>query len=673
VTSRAPLQVAGEREFPVAPLALPSLTPATTLAQIASAPAVMLFVERAVAIRPDFALTETNAVTVAAICTRLDGLPLAIELAAARSRLLPPEALLRHLGEGLSFLVGARRDAPARQRTLRDAIAWSYDLLPPSEQQLFRQLSVCVGGFTLETAAALHGDGAVRDALSTDQVRLVDMLESLVVNNLVQRAADPGTDPRFRMLETVREFGIERLRAADEEVAGRARHLDWCLGLVERYQQHAQTTGHAEWLDRLESELPNLREALRCAESNPSSTRHGLRLANGLVGFWLLRGHHREARDWLARLLARSPDRSAARAEALDGAGFLAVRQNDYSGATPLLEEALAISREIGDRRGIARSLLRFGVIPHHLGDLDRAQAMLEESLAICRAVDHPRGEEMALHYLGDLFFDRGKHGEAATLYEQALVLARRHHNNHGIAYAVRGLGHLARARGEYPQARKLLGESLRLLLDLRDRRCIPLCLEGLACMAVGQDWATRAILLMGAAGLIHEDTGALAPPSEWADYQRTVADARVALGGQRFAETWARGAALSLSEAVTLALDEVTTPTPGEYTDAAGEAPGLPRDPPAQRPDSIPHASPPPDSSRSPEPDVPMTPREREVVALIAGGLSNREIATRLVLSVRTVERHIENVYNRLGITGKAGRAIVTAYALRHGLAPVG
>lgn len=693
VTSRAPLHLRGERELPVPPLALPDAGRAATPETLARSEAVALLVDRAAAIRPGFALTEANAPAVAEICRRLDGLPLAIELAAARLRLLPPEALLARLGHALDLLTSGPSDLPARQQTLRRTIAWSYDLLQPDEQRLFRRLSVFVGGFTLEAAETLcadtlevedvgarlgradpaergagvasdggrhdhdHGPTRLGPPYAPPHATVFDLLASLVDHNLVRTGEGPTGEPRFTMLETVREYALERLAVSGDVSELRRRHLAYFLGLAERANEHGGDQLHAEWLDRLEADHDNLRAALARSEQQPGEPEVGLRLASLLAGYWLLRGHHREGRAWLGRLLARAPAPTAARALALDRAGFLAVRQNDYVAATPLLEEALALWRELGDQAGLARTLLSFGVVAHHERDFARAEAMLQESLGLSREIGNTRGVEMALHYLGDLALDRGEHVVAVSRYEQSLALARQHGNNHGIAYALRGLGHVARARGDYVRARRLIRESLALLAVLRDRRCIPLCLEGLACMTVGPDWAERATRLLGAAFGIQEATGAPAPPAELADYRRTEADARATLGEARFAALWAEGAALSLQEAIACALGE-DEGAPAEMPEDAGGWAGVAR--PAR---AAGHGT-------RRRPGVPLSAREREVVALIAAGLSNREIAERLVLSVRTVERHIENVYNRLGISGKAGRAIVTAYALRHDLA---
>jgi predicted ATPase/class 3 adenylate cyclase/DNA-binding CsgD family transcriptional regulator len=653
VTSRAALQVRGEHEYDVPPLAAPPPDHASSSPALQQYPAVALFVERAQAIRPDFTLTAENGADVAIVCARLDGLPLALELAAARTRLLTPAAMVARLERRLPLLSSGPRDLPARHQALRDTIAWSYELLDPDEQRTFRGLGVFVGGFTLEAAeSVIGGDEPPFDVLGA--------VERLVAQSLVRPDPGDGREPRFRMLETIREYALDRLEAERETASLRDRHLAWHVDLAERGIQQQNGPAWGGWLDRFEAEHDNLRAALAWSEQSTCAPETGLRLARALAGFWLLRGHHRVGRAWLARTLARAPARTANRAAALANAGFLAVRQNDYDAATPYMEEALTISRELGDRRSVAQTLLRFGVIPHHQGSLDRAQAMLEESLALLRELDDPRGVATALQYLADLARDRGDFAAAASAYDESLALARQHENHHGIAYSLRGLGHLARSRGEYARASRLLAESLTLLKGLRDRRCIPLCLEGIACIEVGPHWAERAVRMLAAAQTLQSTTGAPAPPAEMADHRRTEADARAQLGEERFAAAWAAGAGMSLDEAVAFAL-QANEPAAPPDPEAVFVGPDRPDTTSARRRSAGVGAR---------TVDVPLSAREREVVTLIAQGLSNREIAESLVLSIRTVERHIENVYNRLGISGKAGRAIVTAYALRHGIA---
>jgi predicted ATPase/class 3 adenylate cyclase/DNA-binding CsgD family transcriptional regulator len=641
VTSRAPLQLRSEHEFPVPPLALPDSDRLVTADDISEYGAVALFVERARAIRPDFVVTNANVFVIAEICARLDGLPLAIELAAARTRLLSPEALLSRLGRSLDLLAGGRRDLPVRQQTLRSAIAWSYDLLSEAEQRLFRRLSVFVGGFTLEAA------DAVANAAGDLAIDVLDGVESLVANSLVRIDQVVAGEPRFGLLETIREFGLEQLEASGETVTLREQHLNWCIALVEQGTPWAGTRDWPMWIARFEAEHDNIRAALRWNEASSGDPDLGLRLAGSLMGFWSPGGHQREARAWLSRLLARPSPRTSARASALEAEGYAALRQNDHAVAASSLAESLAIWRELDDRPRMVQTLRYLSILHSYQRDYDQAKATLDESMAVALQCDDARGVAMAIRYLADLAQERGEYAEAAAAYEQSLPLARQRGDVHEVAYALRGLGNVARAQGAYVRARQLLRESLGLFSSLNDRRCTPICLEGIACMMVGPGWAEHATRLLGAAQAFQQTTGAPAPPSEIADYQRTEADARAHLGEERFATVWASGAAMSLDEAVSYALaDDEPSETTAALTSPPEVAP-----------------------ARQSLVGVPLSPREHEVVALIADGLSNREIADRLVLSVRTVERHIENVYNRLGIRGKAGRAIVTAYALRHGL----
>jgi len=658
VTSRAALQVRGEHELEVPPLALPQPDQTAQLDVLQQYGAIALFVDRARAVRSDFALSTENGPTVATICTRLDGLPLAIELAAARVRLLTPEAMVRRLEHRLPLLTGGPRDLPARQRTLRDTIAWSYDLLDETEQRVFRTLSAFVGGFTLDVAETMLADP---DQPSLD---VLDAVSQLVTRSLVRQIDGSGDEPRFGMLETIREFGLAELDAWGETADVRRRHLAWCLDLVGRYRRETDGSLKAAGENRIKDEHDNIRAALGWSLTDADAAELGARIA-GVLGseFWTASGYVYEGRAWLRRLLERVTTRSRGRATALEAAGYLALRQRDYPVAIAAYDEALAIFRELGDRPEIARTLRHYGILPTQLGQFDRAQAMLEESATILRELGNLSGVSMTLHNLGDLALDRGDDVRAMAAYEECLTLARQVGNRHATAYALRGLGHVERSRGQYVRAEAHLRESLTWLRPLRDIRCTPLTLEGLACITIGAGWAERAARLLGAAQAMQEKTGTPSPPSAMADYERTVADARAALGEERFATVWAAGAALSLDEAIACALS--TDRAQGETAPATTNDHhlGLATDTMLASVAS---------TKATHRKHVPLSAREVEVVSLIAQGLSNRQIAEQLVLSVRTVERHIENVYNRLGISGKAGRAIVTAYALRHQLVAV-
>ncbi len=372
VTSRVRLRLSGERDYPVPPLAVPAPAGPRPFQYAKGSAAVRLFSERAQAVRPEFALTPENASAVADICRGLDGLPLAIELAAARIKVLPPAALLARLEKRLPLLTGGGRDLPARQQTMRDAIAWSHDLLTPEEQALFRWLAVFVGGFTLEGAEAVVFAG---DALDLD---VFEGVASLVDKSLLRQEVGPDEEPRFAMLETIREFGLERLAARGEEAAIQNAHAAYFLALVEQAESALLGPEQMAWLTWLDAAHDNLRAALDwCLASDAEA---GLRLAGALSLFWQVRGYLLEGRRWLEALLAQAPQRAALRAKALHAAGQLARHQADIASGISLCEESLAIYRELGDKRGGAYVLRTLGLLVSDGGDPERGRALFERA-----------------------------------------------------------------------------------------------------------------------------------------------------------------------------------------------------------------------------------------------------------------------------------------------------
>ncbi|MDP9369539.1 MAG: AAA family ATPase, partial [Chloroflexota bacterium] len=381
VTSRASLRVRAEYEHPVAPL---PLSQAGVEAGMPS-PAVALFVERARSVRPEFDLTDANARTVAEICRRLDGLPLAIELAAARVKVLSPQALLARLTDRLRLLTGGARDLPDRQQTMRGAIAWSHDLLVPEEQVLFRRLAVFAGGFTLEAAEA------VVPAAGDLGIDVLEGVASLVDKSLVRRTERPGDEPRFGMLETVREYARDRLAESDEQAAVQSRHLGWCLALAEAAEPELRSAGQGTWLGRLETEHDNVRAALTWAGEGvePESRALGLRLAASLYTFWFVRSHWAEGREWLEELLRTDDSRpSAARAKALFVAGLLAFAAGDPAAAAARHEESLGMARAVGSRTVEALALYGLGDAARLQGDASEAGRCYEAALALFQDLD---------------------------------------------------------------------------------------------------------------------------------------------------------------------------------------------------------------------------------------------------------------------------------------------
>lgn len=593
ITSRAALRLRGEHEVAVPPLSLPNPRRLPDLAALGAYEAIRLFVARAKEIRPDFALTEENARAVAEICARLDGLPLAIELAAARTRLLPPAALLARLEQSLTVLTGGARDLPTRQRTLRDTIACSYDLLTPAEQRLARRLAVFAGGWTLEAAGAVcyAEDERARDVL--------DDMESLVAQSLVRHGEGTDGEPRFGMLETIRAFAGEMLTARGEADTGARRHAMYYLALAEEAEPYLAGGPHqAEWLRRMDAEHDNLRAALAwCARHDEWA---GLRLAGALGWFWFVRGHLREGRHWLERELAADGGREPAqRAKALVHLGVLAIHDLDYPAARSALEESLALSRQIGDERGVAFALFRLGHAMQGEGDDNGARRLWEESLRISSGHGKEWGivRFIALAYLGGLLLTTGDHARAVALFEESLALGRELEDAVAIASSLRSLADAAEFAGEYERAETLHAESLahfravghqdgigmqltslgwvalerdaderarallaEALIHVRDRggrRMIATCLVGMGTVAGKRGEAMRAAQLFGAAERRLEASGESLSAPRRAIYEECMAMVRARLGESAWEEARAAGRALSEEQAVADALEE--------------------------------------------------------------------------------------------------------------------
>ncbi|PYO39393.1 MAG: XRE family transcriptional regulator, partial [Gemmatimonadetes bacterium] len=550
-TSREPLDVAGETTWPVPPLGVPNLPSLSAWERLAEeSEAVRLFIERAGAARPDFELSERNAQAVAEVCVRLDGIPLAIELAAARVPVLTPEQLAARLDDRFRLLVGGSRSALPRQQTLRATVDWSYDLLAEPERRLFDRLSVFAGGWSLEAAEAVGaGDGV-------DPSGVLDLLGRLVAKSLV--VADPGPEGamRYRLLETIRAYGREKLHEAGEEAALGQRHLDWCLALAERAEPELLGRNQAAWLDRLETEHDNLRAALRwCLESGDGET--GLRLAGALGRFWFVRGYLSEGSRWFEQLFALPSTMTAedARAKALSAAGLLAAVRGDHERAGRFLEEALALWRELGDKHRIARSLNNLGGLAYQQGEYRTARCWYEEALALWREVGDQRGIANQVISLGVLARQEGDYQQAAQLCEGALALFEERGDQEGIALASMVLGAVAHNRGDTERAQALLKESLIVFSELGDKSNIAECLELLAGLASAQGQPIRAARLCGSAQALIESIGLTPAPADRYQYERNVAAVRASLGEAAFAAAWAEGRAMPLEQAIASAL----------------------------------------------------------------------------------------------------------------------
>ena len=480
VTSREVLHVRAEHEFAVPPLELPDLAHLPNHAALALSPSVALFLQRAQAVKPEFQLTTSNARAVAEICIRLDGLPLAIELAAARMKLLSPQVLLARLGRRLAILTGGARDVPTRHQTLRNTIEWSYHLLNAWEQQLFRWLSVFVGGCTLQAAEAVctgSDDGAGQ---------VLDGIASLVDKSLLQRleqAGEGSEEPRLLMLETIREYGLEALTASGEEEVARQAHADYFLLLAEEAEPALKGPLLVVWLERLEREHDNLRAALHWAVVG-GRAEMALRLGIALERFWVVRGHRNEGLAFLERALVESAEVATdLRAKALLAAARLAFNQSNYDQGEVLAQESLALFRQLGDRRGIALSLDRLGMAAWRRGDFRAARVLMEEDLALFKEVDDRDRVAWSLFTLGLLNNKQGDYTRACTLFEESLTLFRELGNKRGIAASLTQLaGTLFVSQGNQAMIYPLLEEGLSLDREVGDK-------EGMAVASLLLGW----------------------------------------------------------------------------------------------------------------------------------------------------------------------------------------
>ena len=471
VTSREILNLYGEHDLPVPPMSTPGTPDETTgpgtpqgVAQLSNYEAVRLFCERAQAVQPGFSLDDRNAPIVAQICHGLEGLPLAIELAAARVRHLSPEEILPRLQKRLELLVGGPIDLPMRQRALRSAIDWSYDLLNEAEQRLFRQVSVFVGGCTAENAQAVCDFN--NDTANSTPV----LIASLVDKSLLYRE-EIGGEVRFAMLETIREYALEQLDLSGEAEQIRHRHLTCYLNMALAAKPRLlKGSDQEQWLQRLEIEHGNIRAALSYALKQ-GENESALQLAGSIWKFWLTYGYISEGRSWLQAALSAIVAPTATRAQALNGAGNLAHSCGDYEAAGRFYEESLLIRRELGDKQGIASALNNLALAAHAQGDYAQVEALQEESLALKRTLGDRWGIASSLGNLGVLAHDRGNYERAWALHEESLTIRRELGDKLGIALALGNLGVVALSRGQHIEANALHEESLAIRQDLGDRQ----------------------------------------------------------------------------------------------------------------------------------------------------------------------------------------------------------
>jgi predicted ATPase/DNA-binding CsgD family transcriptional regulator len=620
-TSRVHLRLSGEREFPVPPLALPADDLAARNAVIPSE-AVVLFVERTQAVKPDFALTEENAPIIADICRRLDGLPLAIELAAARGKVLPPRDLLRRLERRLPLLTGGPLDRPARQRTLHDTIAWSYDLLTPDEQRHFRALAVFAGGRTLEAAETVCGNDAL------------DGVASLVGASLLQMVGGPGSAARFTMLETVREYALNHLVASEEEREIRDRHAAWCIGLAERVWTellHGPIT--VTWIDVAEAERDNLRAAMNWLDE-VDDAEGMLRLTGTIWPLWMYRGPISEWTMWNQRTLTlRDRVPIEVRARAVHGAATVA----EYVGVprdSDLDAEALALFRELGDDWGVATAIQTGGVRALAAARYAEARDLFERALATFVARGDQDWIALLVHRLGEAAYGERDLDLAQRQFEESLARHQRNDDPWGTAMALDYLGLLATERGDTGVASDCFAASLPFWRRLGFQESGLYWLAHVAALAVGLGQPHTAARLFAAQQTALDRSGATLRLPRRASVDRALEATKAQLGEPPFATAWTAGEALSLDDAILLA-EEVLALAKRGAASATPAAGGL-------------------------------TTREREVLSLLAAGRTYPQIAETLFLSPATIRTHVQHVYAKLGVSSRHEAA---EYARAHDL----
>jgi non-specific serine/threonine protein kinase len=647
VTSRARLHLSGEVDLPIPPLDVPESGHPPLRDIVCSSSATRLFVERARAVDPAFSVTDDNAAAITAICRQLDGLPLAIELASVHSVVLPPQALLTRLERRLHLLTGGPRDQPARLRTMRDALTWSYELLTPQQQTLFRCVAVFAGGFTLPAAETVCGmplagggrptteDGERLGRIHQPQSTSVFAgIEALVSHSLLTVDTVAG-EPRYGMLDTIREYGLERLTMSEEETNVQRAHAGYFLGLTEHTEASLADAVDSLLLDRLEQEMHNLRVALAWFDRS-GDTNALLRLAAALGPIWVFRSHRQEGRQWLSRARARGPTAPAwLRSKALTWEGTIAHFQGED--AADLLAESLRLCQRTGDSLGAAFALLTLGMIMLAQGDQNRAESFLERARERFQRLSHRRGAALSFFHLGLLAYGRGRPDRAAALLTEALGRHRDLADNYGVAISLNALGLVACDQGDYRRAIDSFRESLGAWRTIGTEEVLADWLAGVATLAVALGQGEWAVRLFARADALADALGYAFTPPERQRHERAAMTSRQALGDTAFDADWSAGRAASLTP--TLADAEAFLAT------AAADLAG--RD--------------------IPDPAViatGLTPRELDVLHLLVEGKTNPEIATALFIGRQTVVTHVRHILAKLGVETRTA-AVARAFQL--------
>lgn len=686
VTSRSPLKVTGEHEYAVQPLDIPGSefrAAAPQLGQyvgLESVSSVALFVKRAKAISHTFVLDNNNAAAISEICARLDGLPLAIELAAAHIKSLSPQALLTRLDKRLPILVGGPRDLPARQRTLRTTMEWSYGLLDDEARRTFRYLGVFVGVCSLDAIEQIAPSGSASFA----------QIEALLDASLLRRVGE-GAEPRYTMLETVREYATDKLESEGEADGARCAHALYFLNLAETAESKLSGAEQAQWLEHLEADHDNLRAALGwMLEADPASNAAmrdaagALRLVGGMWRFWYMRGYLSEGRRWLARVpFGDASLPIAARAMAINGAGVLAYAQGELETARKHFESSLVLRREIGDLSTIAASLNNLGAVAVSQADFDYAVSLHSEALEIRRQIGDKWGMSSSLSNLGSLYINTGDYDKALIYQEQALELRRELGDNWSVAISLTNLGGLEVYRGNLDRAISYHEEALKLRQELGDKPGIAVSLnnlgralleqgnvaraksflessavlrvalsddlgivdtlEGLAGVAIKEDQPRRGARLLGAVESLREATGTPRTPADLSSYTRDLNSLHTSLGERVFEAAWVEGKAMSPEQALS-AGDAEPIYVPEVAQADAGTLSLTGRSSESEVHQTLGHV---------PYP-AGLTEREVEVLRSVSFGLTSNQVAEKLFISPLTVNVHLRSIYSKLGVNSR-------------------
>ena len=626
-TSREALGIGGETVLQVPPLPVPE-DPVPSPEALLRYDAVCLFVERARAAWPQFEITPSNAAQVGGLCRRLDGLPLALELAAVRLRAFTVDQILQQMDRRFRLLSTGSRTGSVRHQSLRAAIDWSFELLSAPEQIVWRRLSVFAGSFDLKAAEAIcGGEGLAPGAV-------MELVASLVEKSVLRRELY-GSAPRYRMLETIRDYGRDRLRESGEESRISRCHRDWYADLAAGVFRHSWGPSQLEWWDRAHLELPNLREAFRSCLAEPNRAEQGLAMAANLAWYWVTKGSAREGRHWMDLLLQAAPGPSPERSFGLAIDGWLALRQVDIPKSMELLGECQALAAELGETAILSLASVALGGTLVWQGELDQGETLLEQCLQLQEGLPDRRYAAISLLHLGAACSQRGDHARAIERLERGLELCREAGDGYYLAWMLQAQGMEAWHMGDWDRAASLEAESLRLSRALDNQVGMAVSIELLAWIAASTGHAERAARLLGGLQSLWKaiPTRLYAPYVQYHD--ACVAGARSALGDREFDRVYRSATGVDADQLVALALEERA---------------------PAVAPTS---------GTRSP---TELTARERQIAGLVAQGLSNKDIASKLVISQRTAETHVEHILTKLGFTS---RAQIAAWAVEQQALP--